>query len=479
LLPAWDRLVRGDGAAGLDLSLLGAVLEPGFGQDVIMRQYGLVQPAIGQVDVAALAARMFALMLRNVASDGFVFTDPADPARFSVPGCIIASPSYDKNLATVTQDYVFNWTRDAAIAAVEIAAAGTPLSTGGSGPLEDYVRFADACQQAAPDLLTRAAWTIEATPRDWSDQNDGPALQTIAVLAAYDQLDTSVQPLAVKVADADVSFLLAGDRYRRPSRNLWEEVDGQSFFTTAVQLQCLRQVQANTAGLAVPAGVGAAIAYLEPELQRHWDGDRYVSVLDSTNLRPGYDPNIDIVCACIYGAVPATDPKLLATAAQLHDQWAASSTAYPINIADAAAGMGPLMGRYPGDTYDGDTGGSATDHPWALCTANFAQLYYQVAAAIEQSGQLPSDPLCGPFLAQAGVGQASGTRGGTAPADAWPLLRAAGDRMLRAIVYHSDHLELSEQFDGITGYEKSVRNLTWSYAAYLSAVRARSVLPPA
>jgi glucoamylase len=46
--------------------------------------------------------------------------------------------------------------------------------------------------------------------------------------------------------------------------------------------------------------------------------------------------------------------------------------------------------------------------------------------------------------------------------------------MLSAVIYHSDHLQLSEQFDGITGYEKSVRNLTWSYAAFLSAVRART-----
>ena len=44
--------------------------------------------------------------------------------------------------------------------------------------------------------------------------------------------------------------------------------------------------------------------------------------------------------------------------------------------------------------------------------------------------------------------------------------------MLRAVVYHSDHLELSEQFDGTSGYEKSVRDLTWSYASFLSAVRA-------
>ena len=48
--------------------------------------------------------------------------------------------------------------------------------------------------------------------------------------------------------------------------------------------------------------------------------------------------------------------------------------------------------------------------------------------------------------------------------------------MLQAIVYHSDHLELSEQFDASTGYEKSVRNLTWSYAAFLSAMRARAAV---
>jgi glucoamylase len=48
-----------------------------------------------------------------------------------------------------------------------------------------------------------------------------------------------------------------------------------------------------------------------------------------------------------------------------------------------------------------------------------------------------------------------------------------GDRMLRAVVFHSDHLELSEQFDQRSGFEKSVSDLTWSYAAYSSAVRSR------
>ena len=46
--------------------------------------------------------------------------------------------------------------------------------------------------------------------------------------------------------------------------------------------------------------------------------------------------------------------------------------------------------------------------------------------------------------------------------------------MLLAVIYHSANLELSEQFDAWTGFEKSVRNLTWSYGAFLSAVRRRN-----
>jgi glucoamylase len=55
-------------------------------------------------------------------------------------------------------------------------------------------------------------------------------------------------------------------------------------------------------------------------------------------------------------------------------------------------------------------------------------------------------------------------------------LQAAGDQMLQAVVFHSDNLELSEQFDATTGYEKSVSNLSWSYASFLSAIRARNAI---
>jgi len=131
--------------------------------------------------------------------------------------------------------------------------------------------------------------------------------------------------------------------------------------------------------------------------------------------------------------------------------------------------MGPMLGRYPADVYDGDTNNSSTgDHPWALCTCNLAELYYRLAQQIGSSNKVPFDTLSAPFFSQIGVTAT------TMAADAVTALLNAGDAMLSAVIYHSDHLELSEQFDGTSGYEKSVRNLTWSYAAFLSAARART-----
>ena len=435
-----------------------------------------VQVAPPQDDFQTVAQHMFALMLRNVSSDGFRFTDPADPQQFSAPGCVVAAPSFPANDPGVDQDYVFNWTRDAAITAMEIAAAGLRAGPGGGvQPLIDYVTFAKTCQDNAAPTLAHACFTIEGQPRPWTEQTDGPALQTLAMLAAYGQLDQATQAIAAQVIDTNLSFLLKA--YQEPTTNLWEEHSGYSFFARAAQLRCLREVAANGYGIAVPPGTSDAIGWLGWALPGHWDGTRYLSLLapgdtPSDPAGPGYDPNIDIVMAAVYGAIPVTDTKLLATAALLRQQWDASAagSVYPINIADHdQRGIGPLMGRYPGDTYDGDMADHVEGgHPWALCTCNFAELYYRLGTAIAQAQAIPFDDLSSAFFGQAGIDA------GTAPADAVAALDQAGDAMLQAVVYHSDDLELSEQFDGTTGYEKSVHNLTWSYAAFLSAVRAKS-----
>jgi glucoamylase len=427
-------------------------------------QYSLVQPALAQSNLATVAQYMFWLMYRNVASDGFVFEDPVNAGVLSLPGAVLASPSWQNSATDTSQDYVYNWTRDAAIVAIELAAGALPTSQ----PLTDYVQFAQTCQNSGGDF-DRGSYLINGTPRQWTDQTDGPALQTLAILALYAQLGAPAQAVASAVIAANLDFLASA--YQGQTYNLWEEEYGSSFFARSVQLQCFQAVTANTAGIAVPGWLPAAIGWLSSALESHWNGQYYQSMLPvPTDYRAPYDPNIDIVMAAVYGAVAITDTKLLATAALLRAQWAEPGSAYfyPINGADQQRGIGPLLGRYPGDVYDGDTDDLVGDHPWAVSTANFAELYYRLAGQITTAGAVPLDSLSASFFSQVGVSAS------TTPAAAAAALQAAGDQMLQAVLFHSDNLELSEQFDATSGYEKSVSNLSWSYASFLSAVRARN-----
>jgi glucoamylase len=430
--------------------------------------YGSVRPAVTQVNLATLASYMFWLMYRNVASDGLVFDDPVHAGIVSAPGCVLASPSWENSVTQVTQDYVYHWTRDAAIVALELAWGYSSGLLPDNQALIDYVTFSQTCQQSAGDF-DHASYYINGTQRPWTDQTDGPALQTLALLAMYGQVDPATQATAAQLINANLAFL--GGAYQSQTFNLWEEEYGYSFFARSAQLRCFQAIAANTIGIAVPAWLPSAISWLTTALDGHWNGEVYQSMLPvPADYRAPYDPNIDIVMAAIYGAESVTDPRLLATAAQLRAQWADPSSKYfyPINGSDAAQGLGPMLGRYPGDVYDGDTDALVGDHPWALTTANFAELYYRLAAKITSSRTVPSDSLSASFLSQAGVTSS------TDPLTAATTLRSAGDAMLLAIVYHSDHFELSEQFDAVSGYEKSVSNLSWSYAAFLSAVRART-----
>ena len=429
--------------------------------------YGTVRPAAGQANLATLAPFMFWLMFRNVASDGLVFDDPVHAGIVSAPGCVLASPSWANSASQVSQDYVYHWTRDAAIVALELSAAYASGALPDNQPLIDYVTFSATCQQSPGDF-DRASFSINGTQRPWTDQTDGPALATIALLAMFGQLDAVTQAVATALIEANLSFLSGA--YPGETFNLWEEEYGASFFARSAQLRCFAAVAANTVGIAVPSWLATAMTWLTTALDGHWNGEYYQSVLPvPTDYRAPYDPNIDIVQAAIYGAESVTDPRILATAARLRALWADASSPYfyPVNGDDAARGLDPMLGRYPGDVYDGDTDALVGDHPWALTTANFAELYYRLAARIISSRTVPADSLAAPFLAQVGLTAT------TAPLDAATALRSAGDAMLQAIVYHSDHFELSEQFDAVTGYEKSVANLSWSYAAFLSAVRAR------
>lgn len=441
-------------------------------------------------DPALVAPYMFALMQRNVVTAGFVIADhnasasATTPGGFAARGCVLASPTwylYPGNVAPVSPvygDYVFNWTRDAAITAstvVNYAPAQIPHEVA-LEILANYVTFAANCQ--ASGKLGQAKYTPEGGPTGASEESDGPALRVLTILRGFAELDGQTQSLARRVIAADLDYLVGTDRYRYPTVTHWEDTFGQSLFARAVQLRCLNELShkdlhwASPYRLALPMrrpGSSGSYRPIGPD-HRTIGMSRCSRPSDwkATRLPPTTQASIrSWACLCGDGIDP-TDPRLLSTAAQVRAQWTDSpATAYPINAADALRGVGPVVGRYLGDEYDGLSLTSDTGHPWAVCTCSFAQLYYALAVAINRGASVPADALAGPFLQQVGV-DATNT-----PADVVAALRNAGDSMLNAVIYHSNYLELSEQFDQATGFERSVCNLTWSYASFLSAVAAR------
>jgi glucoamylase len=108
---------------------------------------------------------------------------------------------------------------------------------------------------------------------------------------------------------------------------------------------------------------------------------------------------------------------------------------YPIN-ARRPAGSGPAMGRYAADVYY--SGGA-----YYFSTLGAAQLCYLAACRMSSAA-------------------------------AQPWLRR-GDAFLNTVRdFTPPSGDLAEQFDQKTGAQSSARDLTWSYAAFISAAVARS-----
>lgn len=123
-----------------------------------------VAAPMAQQNLTQYQAILLALMVRNIATEGWDFRDPL--GNFSRSGAIIAAPSYPENDPRTDQNYVYNWTRDAAITMFELAAAPPPWDS--LADLNNYVDFARFCQNSGASIA-RACYMINGYPRVWSN----------------------------------------------------------------------------------------------------------------------------------------------------------------------------------------------------------------------------------------------------------------------------------------------------------------------
>ncbi len=178
-------------------------------------------------------------------------------------------------------------------------------------------------------------------------------------------------------------------------------------------------------------------------LDAHWSDQLggYRARSDSPDGAAGKDPDIAIVLGVLHAGLPqgphsVSDPKVLATLRLIERTFAASLA---INR-ERGPGDAPALGRFPGDVYYG--GGA-----WYVATLAAAELCFRLAA-----------------------GTFSGEDGKSAAA-----LLARGDGFLATVRrFTPSSGALSEQFDRETGKQTSAKNLAWSYAAFITACRARA-----
>jgi glucoamylase len=379
-------------------------------------------------------------------------------------GSVVAAPSHSD------PDYYYHWVRDAAltmdtIVTIYQSSRDERVKDQLANILMDYISFSRANQQTQtltglgePKFYLNGAAYNDPWGRP---QNDSPALRAVTAthlafaLIQEGQLDYVKKVLydgafpSSSLIKTDLEYVAS--HWRDSSFDLWEEVKADHFYTRMVQ----RRALVEGAQLARILGdAGAAQHYqteatlISQDLGRFLRSDSQ-SIVASLNRVEGVNyKNSNLDVAVLLGVLhgnagdgflPASSPWVLNTAQKLISSFA---QLYPVNRDRNVPGV--AIGRYPEDRYSGS--GFNGGNPWVLTTAAAAEIFYKASVELKRR-----DPK---ISAQ---------------------YRALGDQYLQRIQYHSNpDGSMSEQWDKNSGYMTSAPDLTWSYASFLTLMKARA-----
>ncbi|KAJ7673559.1 glucoamylase [Mycena rosella] len=417
-------------------------------------------------------------MLANIGSHG------------AKPGIVIASPS------TSDPDYLYTWVRDSSLVFKEIideftSGADTTLQ----GHIQDFVSAERNLQKVTNPSgtistggLGEPKFNIDETAftGDWGrPQRDGPALRATAMIAYANWLlkNTSASYVATDLwptIKLDLDYVAAN--WNHSGFDLWEEVNSSSFFTTAVQHRALRE----GATLATALGETSVVSNYDTQaanalcfLQSYWNPSGGYITANTGGGRSGKDANtalasihtFDPAAGCDASTFQPCSDKALSSLKVYVDSFRAI---YKVN-SGIAAHEAVATGRYPEDVYMGG-------NPWYLTTATVAEQLYDALIVWDAQKSLQVTPISLAFFKQfvssvaVGTYAASTSTFGTLTAD----IKAFADGFLDIHAkYTPGDGALAEQYDRNTGTPLSAVDLTWSYAAALTAFAAREGMKPA
>ncbi|KAI1616287.1 1, 4-alpha-D-glucan glucohydrolase [Exophiala viscosa] len=401
------------------------------------------------------------------------------------PGMVVASPS------TVNPNYFYSWTRDSALTYAMIIDELILGNTSLRKTIEDYTHAQAVLQTIAnpsgslwpygnglgePKFYTNITTFTGAWGRP---QRDGPALRAIAfmnlapVLFNLDETDTFLEiywPLILN----DLNYV--GQYWNETGFDLWEEVQGSSFFTISVQHRALVQgallsQQLNTTCAACDQAP-QILCFLQNNFWNAADGFLIADIntdIDRSGINA--DPILasihvfDADASCDAGDYQPCNSQMLATHKTLVDSFRKLN--WPVNQ-NASTTDAILIGRYPEDVYfDGGA--------WPLCTLALAEMLYDAVAQINRTGTLNVNDINLGFFRGVSPDVAVGTYTGDAMSAILINVTTYADGFVSAVQAHlPTNGSISEQFDHNTGESTSASKLTWSFASFVTMARRRA-----
>ncbi|KAI1073765.1 carbohydrate-binding module family 20 protein [Whalleya microplaca] len=404
-------------------------------------------------------------------------------------GFIIASPSKTE------PNYFYSWTRDAAMTMKMVIDEFILGKDELHQYIKDYIH-----SQAVVQTVTSASGAFLPSgaglgePKFNADgtrfngawgrpQRDGPALRAIALITYSNWLISNGQEETSKavvwpIISNDLSYV--GQYWNATGFDLWEEVEGSSFFTTQNQYRAL----AEGAELAKALGVNCVGCDQASQLlcflqQAYWNGEYFVANINVDNGRSGKDANtilgpnsvFDVDAKCSDLSIQPCNSRSLSNFKAFIDSFRDSSL-YPINNG-IPSNEGIAIGRYIEDVYyDGN--------PWYLITAGAAEYLYNAVAQWESQGRLAIDDTSLTFFKgvypEAKVGTYSIKGDGTEFPQITKAVTDYADSFVRVVQkYTLENGSLSEQFNkNQPGNPLSAHDLTWSYAAFVTMAQRRA-----
>lgn len=421
-------------------------------------------------------------------------------------GAVVASPDE----STPSQNYYFHWIRDGALTMDVVVtlyanAHDEQRRAEYSRLLRSYLAFSRKNQidpqpngftgLGEPKFLVSGA----VFPDTWGrPQNDGPALRGIT-LCRWAQLlldDNDNEPVVQNEIKPVLLDDLAYVRQHWPDKctDLWEEVRGKHFYTQMVQRRALldgAKLLDRLGETSLANDCRGQVPPLETMIAQYFDPNKnyILATLDAAGDGHGKTSQLDaaVVLATLHGETAdqpffsPPDDRVLATAVAVRQAFVAK---FPINqhtTDDDDQPMEPAIGRYPEDKYNGanDTDGN----PWFLTTSAYAEHAYRTRNIYIDTGSIEVTDRSLSFLMHAlnaGGSSAVLTTGETIHASDPRFsaicsgLTVVGDEYLRRVRSSAAaDGSLSEQFKGTTGAMTGAVDLTWSYAALLTAVEHR------